>query len=235
MRVIIIEKMFFLCLIYNALLLFLNTYINHRKNYKQMFLLAIVFSFLDIVSIYIGSTVLYIMFMFLFFAVPIYLSKVNVIREIFVICGLVFLCVGAYSIIPIKNIYINICVVIISIVISGVIPVFQKNYYIRTTLASIKFKDGKKISALIDTGIVTENAPLVIVKLSCIKKIMPDMPELSTLDIDTVDGYGNIGGFVVDEIEVSVNGTKRVINNATIAVSFKELPWDALISAQGLV
>jgi len=173
--------------------------------------------------------------MFLFFAVPIYLSKVNVIREIFVICGLVFLCVGAYSIIPIKNIYINICVVIISIVISGVIPVFQKNYYIRTTLASIKFKDGKKISALIDTGIVTENAPLVIVKLSCIKKIMPDMPELSTLDIDTVDGYGNIGGFVVDEIEVSVNGTKRVINNATIAVSFKELPWDALISAQGLV
>ena len=235
MKVIVLEKMFMLCIVYNTLLLFLNTYINQRKNYKQMFMLAILFSFLDIISLYIGNAFLYITFMIFFFAVPICLSKANVIREIFVISALVFLCVGAYAIIPFSNIYINICVVIISIVISGVIPVFSKNRYIRTTLASVRLKDGGKIDALIDTGIVSDYAPLVIVKQSCMKDFMGTTPKFFKMDVSTVEGMGSLGGFIVDEIEVSVNGQKRVINNATIAVSKRDFPWDALISAQGLV
>lgn len=235
MKVIIIEKMFMLCIVYNTLLLFLNTYINHRKNYKQMFMLSLIFSVLDIVSLYIGNTFIYILFMILFFAVPIYLTKTNFIRELFIICGLVFLCVGVYAIIPFSNVYINICVVLISVAVSGIIPIFSKNRYIRTTTVSLVFPDGKKISALIDTGIVTEISPLIIIKHSCLSEIAGEAQPLYALDIGTVEGYSNMGSFVVDEIEVNIEGRKQKIANATVAVTISDLPWDALISAQGLV
>lgn len=235
MRVLIIEKAILLCFIYNALLLFLNSYINHRKNYGKMVLVAIIFTMLDIISLYIGNIVLYCIFMTIFIALPIFFSKANYGREILIVCGLVFLCVGLHSIIPITNMYMNVLVVLGCIILSGIIPIIGKNNYIHTTLAHIRFPNGQRVSALIDTGIISENAPMVIIKHSQLNSMMMYLPDINKLDVGTVRGYGNMSYFVLPIIEVIINGKKQYIHNVTIAISYSDLPWDALISAQGLV
>lgn len=236
MRILYLEKTILICFLYNYILLAFVSYINHRKDYLKMILVSFVLAVIDIICLYISSSIIMYIVCIALILSPVLILKGKRIRQCLIIASVVLLMTGASAMFPVGNFIVNIVIMsFVVFIIIGFVPLILKNNYINITKATIRIPDGKEITALIDTGLLTVDAPLVIVDLTSISKLL-DISEISmeNVVVNTVSSKGNLPCYRIAVLEVSIRGKRRVFNNVCVALSREKLPYDALISAQGL-
>ncbi len=237
MKVLLLEKTILICFLCNSLVVILTLYLNKSRRYiRGLIFRCFSFTIMDILSLYAGSLSFAIVIA-VSIALSYFLCFEQKSKGLYVLAIVVAIITGIFTMLPIKQGVAKWLVIgVIAFTLCGYVSSMFINNYIHRTTAVVEM--GKyKFDALIDTGIICDNPPMVIVSSTNPDIDIENVSKLKQIDmpLTTIAGSSQLGAYKVPLIKVKVKRKSAVYFNTTMVITEAELPCKAIISAMGLV